>query len=421
MRMGLKFSKALIWQLGMWASLFACVLALVLFFLAAFGETKEADDTGRRLAITLQDGKIIGHIHRTDSAAEVVAPASEPVAPASEPVAPQEPEASQPEASQSSEPTSDESAAAPPPAATQTPDSVDQPVPGEELPLAAPPEPEPEAQEPLTIVPAANPLPEANPKLLEKSSVGDLPFIAPDGSKAWQYYSASFSRQGNEPMIALVITGLGHSRGVTERALLLPAAVTLSFSPYSPNLTQWSNSARLTAHEALLDLPLEPPNFPASDPGPKALLLDKGLQENESRLRWILSRTTGYVGLATPYNEVYTSDAESFRVLLQSLANRGLMLLVTREPARSEIKDLLDGSSTPHAVANLLVDEDLLASSIDSRLAALEQEARKQGYAIGVIQATPLSIDRVNLWTKELEARGIRLVPLSAVVKLRFS
>ncbi|MFN9114076.1 MAG: divergent polysaccharide deacetylase family protein, partial [Bacteroidota bacterium] len=219
----------------------------------------------------------------------------------------------------------------------------------------------------------------------------------------------------------IIITGLGHSREVTEKSLALPAEVTLSFSPYAADVVSWANTARLTAHEKLVDVPLEPPGFPANDPGPFALMRDKGLQENENRLRWILSRFSGYVGVVTSRNEVYTADSEAFKVLLQSIANRGLLLMMPQPSARADIQEILGNSSTPHATADLILDEELLDVSIDSRLAMLEQEARKKGYAVGVIQATPLSLERVRVWAEGLESRGIRLAPVSAVVRLRFS
>jgi polysaccharide deacetylase 2 family uncharacterized protein YibQ len=135
----------------------------------------------------------------------------------------------------------------------------------------------------------------------------------------------------------------------------------------------------------------------------------------------VLSRYTGYVGAITPYSEVYTANIEAFKVLLQSLANRGLLLVMSHEPAKTEVNELLETTSTPNVIADMLVDEELLDSSIDTRLSVLEQEAKKKGYAVGIIQATPLSIERLRIWSEGLESRGVRLAPLSAVVKLRFS
>jgi polysaccharide deacetylase 2 family uncharacterized protein YibQ len=41
--------------------------------------------------------------------------------------------------------------------------------------------------------------------------------------------------------------------------------------------------------------------------------------------------------------------------------------------------------------------------------------ARSRGVAVGAASALPVSIDRIARWAKAAEARGITLVPVSAV------
>ena len=97
------------------------------------------------------------------------------------------------------------------------------------------------------------------------------------------------------------------------------------------------------------------------------------------------------------------------------------MMVIGREPAKTEIKELLESSTTPNVISDMLIDEELLDASIDARLVALEQLARKRGHAVGIIQATPLGMERLKIWSEGLEKKGIALVPTSAVVRLRFS
>lgn len=276
-------------------------------------------------------------------------------------------------------------------------------------------------EESVTIVPSKNPLPDVNEKLTEKREVGVLPVIGTDGTKPWRFYSKPFERKGKQPMIAIIIVGLGQNKNVTEKALILPENFTLSFSPYAREVASWAATARLTAHEKLVDLPMEPGNYPASDPGPYGLIVGKGLQENENRLQWLMSRFTGHVGFVTPNNEVYTHNDEALKVLLQSLANRGLMMVMAHEPAKTETKEMLETSSTANIISDMLVDEELLDASIQTRLVALEQLAIKRGFAVGIATATPLTIDQLRQWSETLEGKGIVLVPVSAIVKLRFS
>ena len=101
------------------------------------------------------------------------------------------------------------------------------------------------------------------------------------------------------PRVAVVITGLGLSKAVSEQAVeRLPPQVTLSFSPYSDALDQWIPRARAMGHEVMIDLPMEPASFPLDDPGPQALLTGMEPEDNLRRLRWFLDKGRGYSGVA---------------------------------------------------------------------------------------------------------------------------
>ena len=52
---------------------------------------------------------------------------------------------------------------------------------------------------------------------------------------------------------------------------------------------------------------------------------------------------------------------------------------------------------------------------IDRALARLEGLARDKGVAVGIVNALPVSVDRLALWAKSAESRGFVLVPITAV------
>ena len=74
------------------------------------------------------------------------------------------------------------------------------------------------------------------------------------------------------------------------------------------------------------------------------------------------------------------------------------------------------GANTmPFAKADLTLDTVPTAADIDRALGKLEATARQRGIAVGFATALPVSIDRIKRWAKAAEARGILLVPISAV------
>lgn len=360
----------------------ACIGFMAGVWVSGSRETRDAFDSGRRLIITIDTGEIHGKVLTLDAP-----PPPKPAAP---------------------------DAAAPP----AGPDKPDAAAPAPDGHTATEPASEPARK---TAETPRTPTADTNPALVEHTDAGNLPIIGSDGAKPWRYYSKPFERKRNQPMVAIIITGLGTGRAVTKQALDLPENVTLSFSPYARDIATWSASARGTGHEMLIDLPLQPSNYPASDPGPQALLLEKGVAGNDPRLKWSMAKFPAYMGFLTWQNEAFTSNEDAMKFLLQSLANRGLMMVLSEEPHKKEIKDMIDAGNGVVLIADTLIDEELSESAIQTRLAQLEDKANKQGYAIGIAQAYPLTVQQLQAWSDKLAERGILLVPVSAVAKLRFS
>jgi polysaccharide deacetylase 2 family uncharacterized protein YibQ len=62
--------------------------------------------------------------------------------------------------------------------------------------------------------------------------------------------------------------------------------------------TQLVERARAQRHEVLLQIPMEPFDYPDNDPGPQTLLTTLAPEQNLDRLFWHLSRFQGYAGIA---------------------------------------------------------------------------------------------------------------------------
>ena len=269
---------------------------------------------------------------------------------------------------------------------------------------------------PETKVAAAGLHPSPDPLLVEKSDLGLLPIIGKDGRLPWRVYARPFNSIDSRPRIAVIVTGLGVSENATKSAIdSLPGAVTLSFAPFAKNLAAWIDKSRSSGHEVLIDLPMEPIDYPRSDPGPNTLLTNVPIDQNLRRLGWILSRATGYVGVSIYMGSGMVSKPRALSPILSELKTRGLMLVDTRENPLGHATDLAKEMDLTVAVGDALIDRDLAASQIDKQLADLEQRARDRGAAIAVGRPFPVTVNRLKAWTASLNAKGIALAPVSAL------
>jgi len=249
----------------------------------------------------------------------------------------------------------------------------------------------------------------ARPALLEDGRYGPMPRIAPDGRRPLVAHARPFDPDDPRPRLALLVVGLGLQDRLTSRAIDLPGEVSLHLSAYATEFDAWAERARAAGHEVLLDLPMEPLDYPADDPGPDVLLADATAEENLDRLSWLLARTTGYVGLAGRGGRFAGSEQES--AVLGELTRRGLGLVELGSDRLAGTAAALD---LPYIATPAPIDQEPSATAIDRSLAALEAAALTRGGALGVAQAYPVSLERLERWTATLAAKGLALAPLSA-------
>jgi polysaccharide deacetylase 2 family uncharacterized protein YibQ len=265
--------------------------------------------------------------------------------------------------------------------------------------------------QPLTTAPV--------PKVAEKGKYGTLPKIADDGTRPLEQYARPVpAHSTTTARVVVIVGGLGLSQTGTQEAIrLLPPATTLAFAPYGSSLDRWMQRARQEGHELVLQLPMEPFDYPDNDPGPQTLLTSLSPDQNIDRLQWVMARVTNYVGVVNYMGAKFTATAEEMNPMMAELAKRGIMFVDDGSSSRSIAEGAARAAHVPFARADMTIDSTTTEAAIDARLSQLENLARSRGLAIGMASALPLSVKRIIEWSKDLEARGVLLVPVSAAVK----
>ncbi len=256
-----------------------------------------------------------------------------------------------------------------------------------------------------------------NDDLLEESPAGRLPIIGPDGLRPLDQYARPWSG-ARGTRIALVVGGLGLSQTGTQKAIRdLPGEVTLGFATAGNSLQRWMQEARRSGHEILLQLPMEPFDYPANDPGPNALRVGLGEKKNLAELHRNLAEITNYTGVMNYLGGRFLSDADALEPVMRDLGKRGLLFLDDGTSAQSLSGKLAGAFDVPHGFADLTLDSELSRNAILKKLDELERIARRNGTAIGVASAFDESVGAIASWIGEAQGRGIEIVGVSALVK----
>ena len=253
--------------------------------------------------------------------------------------------------------------------------------------------------------------------LVEAGDEGPMPIRGADGRRPFDVYSvAPATAVGTR--VAIVVGGLGISQTGTQAAIrTLPAGVTLGFAPGGNSLDRWMQDARRSGHELVLQVPMEPFGYPQTSPGEHTVTAADAATGAFADLNWSLAQVTNYVGVMNYMGARLTADPEALQPLATELSRRGLMFLDDASSARSVARDVAREAGTVFAAADVLIDAKQDRAAIEAELATLERVARANGSAIGVASAFDVSVAAIADWVSAAEARGIRLVPVSALAR----
>jgi polysaccharide deacetylase 2 family uncharacterized protein YibQ len=259
------------------------------------------------------------------------------------------------------------------------------------------------------------------PELLEATEDGSIPRISASGQRPFDAYarpSLTPAAAGGKKLIAIVVTGLGLNATGTATAIdSLPETVTLAFAPYGNDLARTVASARAEGHEVLLEVPLEPFDYPESDPGPDTLLTGQAPRDNLQKLFTVMAKFGGYVGLINHMGARFTASTADFAPFMEELGSRGLGYLDDGSSNRSVAEQLAAANGVEFARAAMALDTNPSRAAILDQLKALEARAAESGSAIAVISALPISVQTLAEWAESVEEQGFAIVPVSAFMK----
>ncbi len=259
------------------------------------------------------------------------------------------------------------------------------------------------------------------PALLEQTQHGFIPQVSANGDRPADVYaraSITPDSANGRGLIAILVEGLGLSEENTRSAITrLPDEVTLAFAPYGKEVGSLALAARIGGHEVMLQLPLEPFDYPQNDPGPKTLLVGQAPRANLDRLYWLMARMGGYTGVVNFLGARFTSSANDMQPIMEEIALRGLTFLDDGSSNRSLAPQLATQAGVDFARADLSLDDTPSRTEILRQLNRLETLAAENGQAIATATSLPVTVRTIAEWAKELEDKDFVLVPVSALMK----
>jgi polysaccharide deacetylase 2 family uncharacterized protein YibQ len=239
-----------------------------------------------------------------------------------------------------------------------------------------------------------------------------VPRIAPNGVAPMRAYAASVPAICG-PHIALLVAGLGDDDSQSQEAItMLPAAVSFGLTPYGAHIADLAALARASGHELILEIPMQPLNPATENAGNEALVMAGPISLDQPMLDWDLSQFQGYAGvtdaIGASQGAGFMNNPNAKAWLLREVADKGLFFIEARQTGTS-----------PYAwnrTADVVIDP-VNPQNEAAQLSSLIQLAKLQGNALGILMIpAPNAVHMLQGWIQTLGAKGVSLVPVSALV-----
>jgi polysaccharide deacetylase 2 family uncharacterized protein YibQ len=208
---------------------------------------------------------------------------------------------------------------------------------------------------------------------------------------------------------------VGCARCAQEAIGKLPPEITLAFASGGNSLSRWMQAARQSGHEIVMQVPLEPFDYPSVDPGHATLTVDAPAAETIENLQWVLARTTNYVGVMNYMGARFLGETKPVETMMAELGKRGLLYFDDGSTARNEAQPLAKANRVPFAASDMQIDAVRERGEILKKLDNLERTAKANGFAVGTGSAFDVTVDTVTAWAAEVRRRGVEIVPITAV------
>ena len=234
----------------------------------------------------------------------------------------------------------------------------------------------------------------------------------------WQRSARGFRRvRVPAAQLAIIIDDLGYDRSPADALMALSFPLSVSVLPHLPYSADIAEEAYRRGYQVLLHLPMQ------SDGGERqeAVELRPGMSSGEVTrvLAEMLDTVPHAVGVNNHQGSLATADAALMKALMPELRERNLLFIDSRTTAATVAYEVARRAGVKAAFRNIFLDDVAAPEAVRQQLDRAAHQAHQQGFAIAIGHPHPVTLQTLQEYVPQLEARGIRLVFASEIVRQR--
>jgi hypothetical protein len=220
--------------------------------------------------------------------------------------------------------------------------------------------------------------------------------------------------------LALIVDDYGEKRALSRRLADLNGTFTAAIRPNQENPQGWAKEAVQAGMEVILNLPMEPRDYPTRNPGDEAILVDISGREIRKRVNQAFDAVGPVQGVKTYMGGLAVEDRDVMRPVLEELKERGVFLIDATQAQYSTVPDLARELEIPTYIVTSISQIDAVrrdAATVGIRFEDLVRRCRAKGYAIGIIHASEGTLEVLEERLPRLAREGIVVMGISEVMK----
>ena len=244
-------------------------------------------------------------------------------------------------------------------------------------------------------------------------------FVGLDGVRTNQFRlkrNAGLDRMPGR--IAIIVVDFGHQNEALIRGFCaLKQRITLSIFPGLDKTAWIAEQAAAAGHGVMMYLSMEPLDYPRSDPGPNALLMDHPPEKIRTLIRMARATLPHATGLNNHMGSRLTADRTAIGRVLKEVDRYGLFFVDSFTSPRSIAYKVAEEMGMPAGRNSMFLDRKETRESVERSVEALAEMAGIAGTAIGIARAKPATLAALESALPELEKRGIVFINAREAVR----
>jgi hypothetical protein len=217
------------------------------------------------------------------------------------------------------------------------------------------------------------------------------------------------------PKIAIVIDDLGYDPYILKELSQIDLPLTLSVLPSAPYEKEVIALAKSKGWDLLIHLPMEPKNYPDSNPGPNALFIRMSDEQVSEMVDKFLNELPEAKGVNNHMGSAFTENEDKMSAVMSEIKKRKLFYIDSRTTSQTVAFRVAKKMGVPTASRSVFLDNDLSPEAIQLQVERLLTIAKHSSQAVGIGHPHHETIDALKHYLSDLQDQ-IQIVNVSEII-----